>query len=158
MPDNFNCIGGNTFPLLPPIHPSNKPTQLPLATSAPSAAATPPSPVPLAAASPSSKQTAQAAATAPPAHLVRSHPFLLPSLPPFQASTHTLRPPAVDTAQTLQGISAQILQNQKDLPIAIAANQAAGAVGQDGGAAAISGAWFSSIFARSFSLWIRWYD
>jgi hypothetical protein len=48
--------------------------------------------------------------------------------------------PAVDTAQTLQGISAQVLQNQKDLPIAIAANQAAGAVGEDGGAAAISGA------------------
>ncbi|CAI6305938.1 unnamed protein product [Periconia digitata] len=33
----------------------------------------------------------------------------------------------VETAQTLQGISAQILQNQKDLPIAIAANQAVGA-------------------------------
>jgi hypothetical protein len=64
--------------------------------------------------------------------------------------------PAVDTAQTLQGISAQILQNQKDLPIAIAANQAAGAVGDDGGAAAISGAFaFSSLhmFARSLVQW-----
>lgn len=45
----------------------------------------------------------------------------------------------VDTAQTLQGISAQILQNQKDLPVAIAANQAAGAAGGNEGASAISG-------------------
>lgn len=45
---------------------------------------------------------------------------------------------AVDTAQTLQGISAQILQNQKDLPVAIAANQAAGAAGGNEGASAIS--------------------
>ncbi|KAL1644647.1 hypothetical protein SLS61_008698 [Didymella pomorum] len=44
----------------------------------------------------------------------------------------------VDTAQTLQGISAQILQNQKDLPVAIAANQAAGAAGGNEGASAIS--------------------
>ncbi|KAA8618242.1 repeatdomain containing protein [Pyrenophora tritici-repentis] len=46
---------------------------------------------------------------------------------------------AVDTAQTLEGISAQILQNQKDLPAAIAANQAAGAAGGNEGASAISG-------------------
>ncbi|KAL1799227.1 hypothetical protein ACET3X_003264 [Alternaria dauci] len=45
---------------------------------------------------------------------------------------------AVDTAQTLEGISAQILQNQKDLPAAIAANQAAGAAGGNEGASAIS--------------------
>jgi hypothetical protein len=50
------------------------------------------------------------------------------------------RPLAVDTAQTLEGISAQILQNQKDLPAAIAANQAAGAAGGIEGASAISGA------------------
>lgn len=49
-------------------------------------------------------------------------------------------PLAVDTAQTLEGISAQILQNQKDLPAAIAANQAAGAAGGNEGASAISGA------------------
>lgn len=46
----------------------------------------------------------------------------------------------VTTAQTLQGISNQILQNQKDLPVAIAANQAAGAAGGNEGASAISGA------------------
>ena len=46
----------------------------------------------------------------------------------------------VDTAQTLQGISDQILQNQQDLPVAIAANQAAGAAGGGEGASAISGA------------------
>ncbi|KAI8933319.1 hypothetical protein NX059_009943 [Plenodomus lindquistii] len=45
---------------------------------------------------------------------------------------------SVETAQTLEGISAQILQNQKDLPAAIAANQAAGAAGTNEGAAAIS--------------------
>ncbi|KAJ4373514.1 hypothetical protein N0V86_007654 [Didymella sp. IMI 355093] len=44
----------------------------------------------------------------------------------------------VDTAQTLQGISNQILQNQKDLPVAIAANQAAGLAGGNEGASAIS--------------------
>ena len=49
-------------------------------------------------------------------------------------------PLAVDTAQTLEGISAQILQNKKDLPAAIAANQAAGAAGGNEGASAISGA------------------
>ena len=46
----------------------------------------------------------------------------------------------VTTAQTLQGISNQILQNQQDLPVAIAANQAAGAAGGNEGASAISGA------------------
>jgi hypothetical protein len=46
----------------------------------------------------------------------------------------------VDTAQTLKGISNQILQNQQDLPVAIAANQAAGAAGGNEGASAISGA------------------
>ncbi|USP72829.1 uncharacterized protein yc1106_00103 [Curvularia clavata] len=45
---------------------------------------------------------------------------------------------SVDTAQTLEGISAQILQNQKDLPAAIAANQAAGAAKGNEGASAIS--------------------
>ncbi|KAF1847859.1 uncharacterized protein K460DRAFT_64757 [Cucurbitaria berberidis CBS 394.84] len=45
---------------------------------------------------------------------------------------------AVDTSQTLEGISAQILQNKKDLPAAIAANQAAGAAGGNEGASAIS--------------------
>ncbi|KAF1936609.1 hypothetical protein EJ02DRAFT_470317 [Clathrospora elynae] len=45
---------------------------------------------------------------------------------------------SVKTAQTLQGISAQILQNVKDLPVAIAANQAAGAAGGNAGASAIS--------------------
>lgn len=54
--------------------------------------------------------------------------------------------PGVETAQTLQGISAQVLQNQKDLPVAIAANQAAGAADvaaankdNEAGVAAISG-------------------
>ena len=46
----------------------------------------------------------------------------------------------VTTAQTLHGISNQILQNQQDLPVAIAANQAAGAAGGNEGASAISGA------------------
>ncbi|KAF2125507.1 hypothetical protein P153DRAFT_348739 [Dothidotthia symphoricarpi CBS 119687] len=44
----------------------------------------------------------------------------------------------VNTAQTLKGIQAQILQNQKDLDAAIAANQAAGAAGGNEGASAIS--------------------
>ncbi|KAL5113591.1 hypothetical protein ACEQ8H_008539 [Pleosporales sp. CAS-2024a] len=43
---------------------------------------------------------------------------------------------SVKTAQTLEGIEAQILQNQKDLPAAIQANKNAGAAQQ--GAAAIS--------------------
>lgn len=70
--------------------------------------------------------------------------FLLIHLPSARYSPHhvpILTPRiAVDTAQTLEGISAQILQNQKDLPAAIAANQAAGAAGSNEGAAAISGA------------------
>jgi hypothetical protein len=45
---------------------------------------------------------------------------------------------AVETTQTLEGISAQILQNQKDFDAAVKANQNAGQAGQ--GAAAISGA------------------
>ncbi|KAJ4330532.1 hypothetical protein N0V95_010039 [Ascochyta clinopodiicola] len=44
----------------------------------------------------------------------------------------------VKTAQTFEGISDQILQNQQDLPVAIAANQAAGAAGGNEGASAIS--------------------
>lgn len=51
---------------------------------------------------------------------------------------------AVETTQTLEGISAQILQNKKDFPAAVAANQAAGAAGINEGAAAISGAFHSS--------------
>ncbi|KAJ4293568.1 hypothetical protein N0V90_008851 [Kalmusia sp. IMI 367209] len=50
----------------------------------------------------------------------------------------SLPPPAVDTAQTLAGINAQVAQNKKDLPAAIAANQAAGAVDGNAGASAIS--------------------
>jgi hypothetical protein len=62
--------------------------------------------------------------------------------------THTLiLAPAVDTAQTLSGVLAQVEQNKKDLPAAIAANQAAGAAGGGEGAAAISGA---------FSFTARW--
>ncbi|KAH8732033.1 hypothetical protein GQ44DRAFT_272243 [Phaeosphaeriaceae sp. PMI808] len=49
---------------------------------------------------------------------------------------------AVETAQTLEGIQAQILQNKKDFKAAVAANQAAGAAGANEGAAAISGAFF----------------
>ncbi|ORX95201.1 hypothetical protein BCR34DRAFT_608017 [Clohesyomyces aquaticus] len=45
---------------------------------------------------------------------------------------------AVDTAQTLSGVLAQVEQNKKDLPAAIAANQAAGASGVDEGLLAIS--------------------
>lgn len=44
----------------------------------------------------------------------------------------------VETTQTADGIAAQIDQNQKDLPAAIAANQAAGAAGLNEGALAIS--------------------
>ena len=55
-------------------------------------------------------------------------------------------PVGVTTAQTLQGISNQILQNQQDLPVAIAANQAAGAAGGNEGASAISGALLSRRF------------
>ncbi|KAF2728180.1 hypothetical protein EJ04DRAFT_592303 [Polyplosphaeria fusca] len=47
---------------------------------------------------------------------------------------------AVDTAQTLNGILAQVEQNKKDLPAAIAANEAAGAAGGNEGASAISAA------------------
>ena len=61
--------------------------------------------------------------------------------------------PGVDTAQTLQGISAQVLQNQKDLPVAIAANQAAGAADaaaankdNEAGVAAISGMCFLTCY------------
>jgi len=61
---------------------------------------------------------------------------------------------AVDTAQTLEGISAQILQNQKDLPAAIAANQAAGAAGGNEGASAISGA-FAFSPTRRMSLMVE---
>lgn len=57
--------------------------------------------------------------------------------------THTSRK-GVETAQTLEGIEAQILQNKKDLPAAIIANQNAGAGAAEQGAAAISGALFSS--------------
>lgn len=57
----------------------------------------------------------------------------------------------VTTAQTLQGISNQILQNQQDLPVAIAANQAAGAAGGNEGASAISGALPPSVSIR---LWL----
>jgi hypothetical protein len=46
----------------------------------------------------------------------------------------------VDTAQTLEGILAQVEQNKKDLPAAIAANVAAGVAGGNEGASAISGA------------------
>jgi hypothetical protein len=46
---------------------------------------------------------------------------------------------AVETAATLKDAQAQTLQNQKDFADAVAANQAAGAAGEDGGAAAISG-------------------
>lgn len=47
----------------------------------------------------------------------------------------------VKSAKTLETIQAQALQNQQDLDVAIAANQAAGAVGGNAGASAISGAW-----------------
>ena len=56
----------------------------------------------------------------------------------------------MDTSQTLAGISAQILQNQKDLPAAIAANQAAGAAGTNENAAAISGASEPSHFSSHY--------
>ena len=45
----------------------------------------------------------------------------------------------VETAQTLAGVLAQVEQNKKDLPAAIAANQAAGVAGGDAGASAING-------------------
>lgn len=53
---------------------------------------------------------------------------------------HSHHPIAVDTAQTLSGILAQVEQNKQDLPAAIAANQAAGAAAGNEGASAISGA------------------
>ena len=49
-------------------------------------------------------------------------------------------PTDITTAQTIDGINKQIAQNKKDLPAAIAANQAAGAVNGNEGASAISGA------------------
>ncbi|OAL00120.1 hypothetical protein IQ06DRAFT_222971 [Phaeosphaeriaceae sp. SRC1lsM3a] len=45
---------------------------------------------------------------------------------------------AAETTQTLEGIEAQILQNKKDFPAAVQANQNAGAANLDEGAAAIS--------------------
>ena len=59
-------------------------------------------------------------------------------------------PPEITTAQTLDGINKQIAQNKKDLPAAIAANQAAGAVNGNEGASAISGASFSYITPSCF--------
>ncbi|KAH7396426.1 hypothetical protein BKA66DRAFT_264085 [Pyrenochaeta sp. MPI-SDFR-AT-0127] len=47
-------------------------------------------------------------------------------------------PSAIETAGTLEGVAAQTLQNQKDFPAAVAANQAAGAAGGNAGASAIS--------------------
>lgn len=49
-------------------------------------------------------------------------------------------PKGVPTAQTLEGIQAQILQNNKDFAAAVKANQNAGAAGLNEGALAISGA------------------
>ena len=57
----------------------------------------------------------------------------------------------VQTAQTLEGIQAQILQNKKDFPAAVLANQNAGAAGLNEGAAAISGALLSSLFIHTVS-------
>lgn len=48
--------------------------------------------------------------------------------------------PAITTAQTLDGINKQIAQNKKDLPAAIAAIAAAGAVGGSADASRVSGA------------------
>jgi hypothetical protein len=59
---------------------------------------------------------------------------------------YTHIPVGVKTAQTLEGIEAQILQNKKDFPAAVKANQNAGAAGLDEGAAAISGAFTSSSY------------
>jgi hypothetical protein len=53
---------------------------------------------------------------------------------------YTHIPIGVKTAQTLQGIEAQILQNKKDFPAAVQANINAGAAGLNEGAEAISGA------------------
>jgi hypothetical protein len=53
---------------------------------------------------------------------------------------YTHIPVGVKTAQTLEGIEAQILQNKKDFPAAVQANQNAGAAGLNEGAEAISGA------------------
>lgn len=58
------------------------------------------------------------------------------------------------TTQTLEGISAQILQNQKDLPAAIAANKAAGAAGANENAAAVAGA---SLFQFDFIVASKWH-
>ena len=55
----------------------------------------------------------------------------------------------VTTAQSLDAIAKQVAQNLVDLPAAIAANQAAGAVNGNAGASAISGA---SFFADSFAV------
>lgn len=65
----------------------------------------------------------------------------------LQSCIHTHPSIAIETTQTLEGISAQILQNQKDFDAAVAANVAAGAAadGSDG-AAAISGV-FSFLFS-----------
>jgi hypothetical protein len=53
---------------------------------------------------------------------------------------YTHIPVGVKTSQTLEGIEAQILQNKKDFPAAVKANQNAGAAGLNEGAEAISGA------------------
>jgi hypothetical protein len=53
-------------------------------------------------------------------------------------------PLGVETTQTLEGIEAQILQNKKDFPAAVKANQNAGAANLNEGAEAISGAFYPS--------------
>lgn len=46
----------------------------------------------------------------------------------------------IETAASLEAVAAQTLQNQKDFPAAVAANQAAGAAGTNPDAAVIPGA------------------
>jgi hypothetical protein len=65
---------------------------------------------------------------------------------PLALPAHTCiltSPEGVETTQTLEGIQAQILQNNKDFAAAVKANQNAGAAGLNEGAVAISGALLS---------------
>jgi hypothetical protein len=72
------------------------------------------------------------------------------TIPSPRMYTHI--PVGVKTAQTLQGIEAQILQNKKDFPAAVQANINAGAAGLNEGAEAISGALISLTYSSLHSL------
>jgi hypothetical protein len=60
---------------------------------------------------------------------------------PLQTHANKLQ---VTTAQTLAGVTAQIAENNVDLPVAIAANNQQGTTGQTEANAAVKGTLFSS--------------